>query len=85
MSNELDQKSLFERAFNLENEILTAQELLKELKAEYTYHAEENPQGLYKEDVASTLKAAKSYAKQVDLNEKIEELKGIDSLIEEFS
>lgn len=83
--SELTTKNLFDRAFNLECEVLSAQELLKELKGEFTYNEEDNPKGLNKEEVVSVMKAAKSYAKQVDLTEKIEELKSIDSLIEELS
>lgn len=81
----MEKKELFERAFNLETEILEAQELLKELKGEFTYHEEDNPKGLHKDDVADVLKAAKAHAKQNDLKEKIEELQAIDTIIEEFS
>lgn len=80
----MDKKELFERAFNLETEVLEAQELLKELKAEATC-SEDNPKGLHKDDVANILRAAKAHAKQNDLKEKIEELQAIDTLIEEFS
>lgn len=82
---ELTQKDLFAKAYSLENEILTAQELLKELKSDYTYHEEFNPKGLAKDDVADVLKAAKSYAKQNNLKEKAEELIAIDALIQELS
>ena len=41
-----NQKDLFTRAFNLETEITNAQELLKELKSEFTYHAEDNPEAV---------------------------------------
>lgn len=81
----LDKKSLFERAVNLENEIQEAQELLKELKDEYTYNEEFNPKGLPKDDVAAVLKAAKAYSKQVALKEKAEELLAVDALIGELS
>lgn len=81
----LTQKDLFAKAYSLENEILTAQELLKELKSDYTYHEEFNPKGLAKDDVASALKAAKCFAKANDLKEKSDELLAIDALIQELS
>lgn len=80
----MEKKELFQRAFNLETEVLEAQELLKELKSDYTYHEETNPKGLHKDDVADVLKAAKSYAKQNNLKEKAEELIAIDALIQEL-
>lgn len=83
--NMMDKKELFQRAVSLENEIQEAQELLKELKDEYTYNEEFNPKGLHKDDVASVLKAAKAYSKQVALKEKAEELLAVDALIEELS
>lgn len=81
----MDKKSLFERAVNLENEIREAQELLKELKDEYTYSEEFNPKGLPKDDVAAVLKAAKLYSKSADIRSKILEMEGIENLIEEMT
>lgn len=81
----MDKKELFQRAFNLETEVLDAQELLKELRGEYTYNEEFNPKGMPKEEVAAVLKAAKAYSKQVALKEKAEELIAIDALIQELS
>lgn len=80
----MEKKELFQRAFKLETEVLDAQELMKELKADATY-SEDNPKGLHKDDVADVLKAAKSYAKQNNLKEKAEELIAIDNLIQELS
>lgn len=80
----MGKKELFQRAFKLETEVLDAQELMKELKADATY-SEDNPKGLHKDDVADVLKAAKSYAKQNNLKEKAEELIAIDNLIQELS
>ena len=81
----MEKKELFQRAYNLETEVLDAQEFLKELKGEYTYDEEYNPKGLPKDDVVNILRAAKAHAKQNNLKEKIEELQAIDTLIEEFS
>lgn len=77
-------KELFERAFSLEVEILDSQELLKELKKDFTYD-DDNPEGLDKDEVARITKAAKVHAKQVNLKEKIEEMQEIDRTVEEFS
>jgi len=80
-----NQKDLFTRAFNLETEIVSAQELLKELKSEFTYHAEDNPEGLDKEIVTKTMKASKARAKEVALKEKADELLEINRIVEELS
>lgn len=81
----LTTKDLFTRTFNLEREVLDAQELQKELKSDFTFDADLNTGGLPKDVVAKTMKAAKSYAKQVDLKEKAAELTELDSIIEENS
>lgn len=78
-------KELFQRTFNLECEVLEAQELQKEAKAEYTYHEEMNPFGLSKEDVSKIIKSAKAHAKQNNLKEKAEELLELDALVTELS
>jgi 1-aminocyclopropane-1-carboxylate deaminase/D-cysteine desulfhydrase-like pyridoxal-dependent ACC family enzyme len=77
-------KELFRRAYNLEQEIVQAQELLKDLKAEFSYDKEFNTQGLPKKDVAKVMKAAKAKAAQNNLKEKAEELLEVDALIEEL-
>ena len=79
-----DRKELFRRAYNLEQEIVQAQELLKDLKAEFAYDKEFNSDGLPKKDVAKVLKAAKAKAAQNNLKEKAEELLEVDALIEEL-
>lgn len=78
-------KDLFQRTFNLECEVLEAQELQKEVKTEYTYHADMNPNGLDKDDVNKIIKSAKAHAKQVNMKEKAEELLELDALVEELS
>lgn len=78
-------KELFQRMFNLECEVLEAQELQKEVKAEYTYHEDMNPNGLEKEDVSKIIKSAKAHAKQVNMKEKAEELLELDALVAELS
>ena len=78
-------KELFQRIFELECEVLDAQEIQKEVKADYTYCKDTNVNGLEKEDVAKIIKAAKAHAKQVNMKEKIEELSELDSIVEELS
>lgn len=77
-------KDLFRRTYNLEQEVIQAQELQKELKNDFSYDKEFNVQGLPKKDVAKIMKAAKSKAQQNNLKEKADELLEIDSLIGEL-
>lgn len=81
----MNTKQLFDRAINVEREILALQEDLKELKGEFTYHQEHNTQGLDKEEVVKVMKAAKAAAKQDDLEAKIVELTFISTFIGENS
>ena len=81
----MNTKNLFDRAINVEREILALQEDLKELKSEFTYHQEHNTQGLDKEEVGKVMKAAKAAAKQDDLEAKIVELTFISTFIGENS
>ena len=85
MSEQQMKQELFKKAYGYETEIIDAQEFLKELKAEYTYDSDTNTDGLSKDVVAKTLKAAKAFAKQNNLKEKAEELMELDTLIEELS
>lgn len=81
----MNTKQLFDRAINVEREILALQEDLKELKSEFTYHQDHNTQGLDKEEVGKIMKAAKAAAKEDDLEAKIEELTYINTFIGENS
>ena len=81
----MNTKQLFDRAINVEREILALQEDLKELKSEFTYHQDHNTQGLDKEEVGKVMKAAKAAAKEDDLDAKIEELTLINTFIGENS
>ena len=81
----MNTKNLFDRAINVEREILALQEGLKELKSEFTYHQDHNTQGLDKEEVGKVMKAAKAAAKQDDIEAKIEELTYINTFIGENS
>lgn len=83
MSNQ-QRKDLFTRTYNLEQEALTAKELQKELKGEFTYDKEFNTNGLPKDEVNKIMKAAQAKAKQAALKERAEELLEIDELITEL-
>lgn len=78
-------KELFARYYNLEQEVVQAKELQRELKSEFEYHKEHNVNGLDKADVKKIMKAAASKAKQDNLKEKAEELLEVDAMIEELS
>lgn len=80
-----NKQSLFDRSYQLEQEILTLQEDLKELKSEFTYHKEFNSLGFDKEEVAKIQKAAKAKVKQDDLKKKAEELNEIQEIQDLYS
>lgn len=81
----LEKKDLYTRAYQLEQEILTLQEDLKNLKGEFTYHKEENTEGFPKDEVSELMKAAKAKAKADDLLGKAEEFKKLQQLQELYS
>lgn len=80
-----EKQALFDRTYQLEQEILTLQEDIKELKSEFTYEKEYNIDGFPKADVADIMKAAKAKAKNDNLEEKIEDLKSIQNVISQYS
>lgn len=80
-----DPKSLYDRTYQLEQELLTLKEDLKELKGEFVYHKEYNQGGLEKDVVVKTMKAAKAKAAQDNLKEKIEELEEIEEIQNRYS
>lgn len=77
-------KNLFQRTYNLEQEVIQAKELQKELKTEFSYDKEFNTNGIDKKVVQKIMKAAIAKAGQNNLKEKAEELIEIDKLIEEL-
>lgn len=80
-----EKQSLFDRTYQLEQEILTLQEDLKELKGEFVYHKEYNVDGYDKEEVAKIQKAAKAKAKSDDLKAKADELNEIQQIQDTYS
>lgn len=81
----MEKQNLFDRAYKLEQEILTLNEDLKELKGEFVYHKEYCPNGFPKAEVVKVMKAAKSKVHQDNLQEKATELLEINDLIDEYS
>lgn len=75
---------LFKRTYNLEQEVIQAKELQKDLKDEFTYHKELNTSGLNKDIVKKVIRAAKAKASQDDLKTKAAELVEIDEIISEL-
>lgn len=80
-----EKQALFDRAYQLEQEILVLQEDLKELKSEFTYEKEYNTDGYPKDEVSDLMKAAKAKVKQDDLKGKAEELTKLQELQDMYS
>lgn len=80
-----EKQALFDRTYQLEQEILTLQEDLKELKGEFVYHKEYNTDGFDKDEVAKIQKAAKAKAKSDDLKAKADELNEIQQIQDTYS
>lgn len=79
------QQELFQRTYNLESEINMLMEDLRELRSEFTYHAEHNASGLDKDEVKKIMKAAKAKVKMDNLREKADELNEIAEIQEKYS
>lgn len=75
---------LFNRFYSLEQEIIQAKELQKDLKNEFTFEKEFNSGGLDKDTVKKVSKAAAAKAKDDDLQGKAAELTEIYDLIAEL-
>lgn len=80
-----EKQELYSRTYQLEQEILTLTEDLKELRGEFVYHKEYNTSGYEKEEVVAIMKAAKARAKQDNLAEKVEELNKLQQIQEAYS
>lgn len=80
-----ERQALYDRTYQLEQEILVLQEDLKELKGEYVYHKEYNTDGFDKEEVAKIQKAAKAKVKSDDLKAKADELNEIQQIQDTYS
>lgn len=79
-----DPKALYDRTYQLEQELLTLKEDLKELKGEFVYHKDYNQGGLEKDVVVKTMKAAKARAKQDDIKKRIGELEELETIMEKL-
>jgi len=80
-----EKQNLFDRAYQLEQEILVLQEDLKELNGEFVYHKEYNVDGFDKKEVKDIMKAAKAKAKSDDLKAKAEEFNKLQEIQELYS
>lgn len=80
-----EKQALFDRTYQLEQEILVLQEDLKQLKGEYTYEKEYNVDGYPKADVADIMKAAKAKVKQDDLKAKADEFSKLQEIQDLYS
>jgi hypothetical protein len=80
-----DKQNLYSRAYQLAQEIITLQEDLKELKGEFSYDKEYNPEGYEKKEVTKIIKAAVAKAKADDLKTKAEELNELQEIQETYS
>lgn len=80
-----DKQVLFSRTYQLEQEILTLQEDLKELRGEFVYHKEYCTDGYPKKDVQVIMKAAKAKAKEDDLKGKVDELNALQQIQDTYS
>lgn len=78
-------QSLYSRAYQLAQEIITLQEDLKELAGEFTYDKEYNTEGFDKKEVAKIIKAAVAKAKADDLQGKADVLKELQDIQEMYS
>lgn len=81
----ITEKELFDRLADLESQKLTLSEDIRQLKADSKYNEDDNPKGIYPEDIKLIAAAAKLYAtskfeeKQDETNEvfkKYKELTG---------
>ena len=79
------QRDLFQRVYNLESEINILTEDLKEIKSDFTYDADTNPDGLSKDEVKKIMRAAKAKVKMDNLREKADELNEIAQIQEMYS
>jgi uncharacterized protein (UPF0335 family) len=78
-------QSLYSRAYQLAQEIITLQEDLKELAGEFSYDKECNTDGFDKKEVAKIIKAAVAKAKADDLQGKADVLKELQDIQEMYS
>ena len=84
MSQPKDPQALFNRTYQLEQELLTLKEDLAELKGEFVFHKEYNSGGLDKDTVKKVMKAAKARAKQDDIKKRIGELEELETIMEKL-
>jgi hypothetical protein len=78
-------QNLFDRAYQLAQEIITLQEDLKQLNIEFAYDKKDNTEGYDKKEVKKIIKAAMLKAKEDDLAGKASDLKELQEIQEIYS
>ena len=81
----MEEKELFQKAYQVESELAMLKDDLKDIKSTFTYHAEHNSSGLDKEVVKKVMRAAKAKAAQDNLRDKAEELNEIAEIQDKYS
>lgn len=80
-----DPQELYNRTYQVEQELITLKEDLKDLRESFSVHKEFNPGGLDKDYVKKVMKAAKAQAAQDNLRGKMEELNEIAEIQDKYS
>lgn len=80
-----ERQALYNRAYQLAQEVITLQADLKELAGEFTYDKEYNVEGFDKAEVKDLIKAATAKAKDDDLQAKAAEFTKLQELQDLYS
>lgn len=80
-----EKKNLFDRAYQLEKEILVLKEDLAELKGEFTFDKEYNTDAFPKAEVKEVMDAAKAKATQDDLKAKADKFTKLQEVMDLYS
>ena len=80
-----EKQSLFDRAYQLEKEILVLKEDLVELKGEFTFDKEYNTDAFPKAEVKEVMDAAKAKATQDDLKAKADKFTKLQEVMDLYS
>ena len=81
----MEEKELFQKAYQVESELAMLKDDLKDIKSTFTYHKEHNISGLDKDVVKKVMRAAKAKAAQDNLRDKADELNEIAAIQDKYS